>query len=155
MNPTAPPSRPSDVSGRIVGQHRAVRLQLDELSRVAKTVLTGGPAALKRALDLTRTLYDDLLKHIVLEGKILLPALRDADAWGKIRADTLIGRLRTRRQELRALHESCATAESKTLGREIDRFIDDRRADMAHAEREVLDPSVLRDDVLSIDSASG
>src|SRR5438477_369944 len=107
MNP-AHSERPSAVSGRIVGQHHAVQTQLDELSLVAKTLLTEGPAALKYALELTRTLCDDLTKHITLEAKILLPALRNADAWGKIRGDTLSDRLRTRRQELKHLRRSCA-----------------------------------------------
>jgi hypothetical protein len=154
MNPT-PPTRPSDVSGRIVGQHRAVRTQLDELSLVAKTLLTGGPAALKSALELTAKLCNDLTKHIVLEAKILLPVLRDADAWGKIRADKLIGRLRVRRQELKDLRKSCVTAKSESLGAQLDRFIDDRRSDMVHAERDSVNTGVLRDDVLGIDSHGG
>jgi hypothetical protein len=154
MNPEHP-TRPSDVSGRIVAQHRSVRTQLDELSLVAKTLLTGGPAALKYALDLTRALCDDLTKHIALEAKILLPALRSADAWGKIRGDTLIGRLRTRRQELKDLRTSCANAQSETLGDQLDRFIDDRRLDMANTERESLHPGVLRDDVLTVDNGGG
>src|SRR5436853_165758 len=80
----------SDVSRRIVGQHQAVRTQLDQLSIVVKTLLSGGPEALKYALALTRTLCDDLAKHIGLEAKILLPALKQADAWGTQRADKLI-----------------------------------------------------------------
>jgi len=154
VNP-APRTRPSDVSGRIIGQHHAVRTQLDELSRVAKTLLTGGPAALKRALALTATLCDDLTKHIVHEAKFLLPVLRDADAWGKIRADKLIGRLRVRRQELKDLRKSCANAKSESLGDQLDRFIDGRRADMAHAESDSVNAGVLRDDVLGIDSHGG
>jgi hypothetical protein len=129
--------------------------QLDELSRVAKTLATGGPVALKRAVELTRSLNTELMKHILVEGKILLPALRDSDAWGKVRADKLLDRLRIRRRELKDLGKSCTKAESETLGGDIDRFIDDRRADMALAERDVMGPTVLRDDVLGIDSDGG
>ena len=75
--------------------------------------MTGGPAALKSALELTRKLCDDLTTHIVLEAKILLPALRDSDAWGKMRADKLIGRLRARRQELKDLRKSCVDREER------------------------------------------
>lgn len=148
-------TRPSDVSGRICEQQRVLGSSLDELSRVAKTMLTGGPVAFARGIALTRTLYDELARHIALEAEILVPALRDADAWGTIRADKLVQKLRARRQDLRRLRKSCERHESTTLGGEIDRFIDDRRSDMAHAERHVLDAGVLRDDVLGIDVDGG
>ena len=154
MSPSHP-TRPSDVSGRIVGQHHAVRTQLDELSTVAKTLLSGGPEALKYALALTRTLCNDLAKHIALEAEILLPALRQSDAWGAQRADKLIERLRTRRQELERLRNECVNAKGETLGDQLDRFADDRRADMAHVERDSLHSDVLRDDVVGIDSQGG
>jgi hypothetical protein len=143
------------VSRRIVEQHHSVLTQLDELSTVAKTLLSGAPEALKYALALTRTLCEDLAKHIAVEAKILLPALRHADAWGAHRADQLIERLRTRRMELDRLRNSCVNAKGETLGEQLDRFADDRRTDVAHAERDNLNSDVLRDDVVGIDSQGG
>lgn len=155
MNLTTAHQRPSAVSGRVIEQHRGLETKLNELSRVAKTLPNGGPAALSRALTLTQTLSEELTRHIVLETKLLVPALLDADAWGVIRARKLIERLRTRRQEIADLRETCACGQSGTLGQQIDRFIDDRRADMVHAERHVLNADVLRDDILGIDVDGG
>jgi hypothetical protein len=45
--------------------------------------------------------------------------------------------------------------ENEALARDIDRFIDERRADMAQTERDSVNPAVLRDDVIGIDSQSG
>jgi hypothetical protein len=70
-----------------------------------------------------------------------------------VRADRLIGRLRARRCELESLLASCARLRTGALGEVIDRFFDDRRADMAQAERHVL--HVLRDDVVGVDVSSG
>jgi hypothetical protein len=130
-------------------------MQLDELARGANTLRTGGSVALAHVLRLTRTLCDELIKHIVCERKILVPALRDTDSWGEIRARTLVDRLRARRRELKGLRNSCVNAENETLAGDIDRFIDARRSDMAQTERDSLNRDVLRDDVIVIDSHGG
>lgn len=147
--------KPSDVCNRILRQHRAIGPLLDELARGAKTLLTGGPDALKGVLEQTRTLCHALKKHIVSESKFLVPALREADAWGTHRADKLLDQLRTRRRELEELRRSCVHAENENLGTDIDRFIDNRRSAMAQTERESVNPEVLRDDVIGIDSHGG
>ena len=155
MHPTKHSTiKPSEVCDRVTRQHRAVAAQLDEMARGVKALLTGGPDALKRLLELTGTLCDELTKHIVSESKILVPALRDADAWGKQRADKLLDQLRTRRRKLKDLRQS-VNDEKAALAGNLDRFIDDRRADMEQTERESVNPRVLRDDVIGIDSHGG
>jgi hypothetical protein len=124
---------------------------MDELSRLASILPAGGPAALERTLELSRALHDALTDQIALEDRILLPALREADAWGGVRADRLIKRHLVRHQELTALRISCAKAPGDFAGA-IERFIVDRRADMRHAERHVL---ILRDDIVGIDVEGG
>lgn len=54
-------------------------------------------------------------------------------------------------RQRRSLRKSYSKGEQSTLGAEIDRFIDVRRAGMAAADRESLNPDVLRDDVLGVD----
>lgn len=146
---------PTDVCRLITGEHRDMRTKLDELSRLAKTLLTAGPSELARALRFTHAVLADLKSQIALEAKVLLPALRDADAWGTVRADRLIAQLRVRRRELRTLRKSAAKPQHGTLGAELDQFIDARRSSMARAERESVNPGVLRDDVIGIDTFGG
>ena len=146
---------PMEVRGVIADEHRAIRVKLDDVSRLAKTVLTAGPSELKRFLQRTRTLFSDLKAQISNEAKILVPALRSSDAWGHIRADQLIAQLRIRRRQLRGMRKSAAKGEQATLGAEVDRFIDERRIGMTRVERDSLDSNVLRDDLVGIDVSGG
>lgn len=147
--------RPSAVARRMLEQHERLGSKLDELSRAGRELRAGGPLALERVLGLARGLHDELLAHIVLEGRLLVPALRDIDAWGKVRADKLLERLRIRRRELKDLRESCGQLRTGLLGGVIRRFVAGRLADMAHAERHVFHENVLRDDVLGVDVSCG
>jgi hypothetical protein len=135
--------------------HADMRAKLDDFSRVASSMVTAGPAEFARAVRFTRTLLIELKSQIALEAKFLVPALRTVDAWGAIRADKLLAQLRTRRKELKNLRKSYSKGEQSTLGGDIDRFIEGRRAGMAEADRESLNPDVLRDDVLGVDVNGG
>jgi hypothetical protein len=146
---------PTDVAQLIKATQTDARAKLDELSRVAKSIATAGPTEFARVIRLTRTLYAELKAQIAVEMELLVPALRSADAWGKVRADRLIGQLRTRRKELKSLRKSYSKAEQSTLGADIERFVDGRRAGMAAADRDTLSPNVLRDDVLGVDVNGG
>lgn len=146
---------PRDVAKLIKSKHREMRTRFDELSALTKTLVTAEPREFARFLRLAQTLYIELKSQIALEAKVLVPALRVADAWGKVRADQLIAQLRARRKELRNLRKSSARKERASIGPEVDEFIDGRRASMARAERDTLDAGVLRDDVLGVDVNGG
>jgi hypothetical protein len=146
---------PVDVRMLMLGEHRNIRAKLDELSRSAKTLLNAGPRELARVLRLTRNLARDLKTQIALEANVLVPALRNSDAWGKVRADKLIAQLRRRRSELRSLRQTAREQDQTTLGGHIDEYIDERRSGMKRVERESLSPGVLRDDVTGIDVSGG
>jgi hypothetical protein len=147
--------RPSDVFNRVMRQHRAVGTLLDEVARGAKTLLAGRPYALKHLIARTRELCDELTNHIVFETKNLVPALRDADAWGNVRATNLLTQLRARTRKVEDLRKSCVNGTNETLADDIGRFIDDRRADMAQTERDSVNTRVLRDDVICVDTDGG
>lgn len=146
---------PVDVRKLMLGEHHNIRTKLDELSRSAKTLLTAGPNGLARVLRLTRHLARDLKAQIALETAILVPTLRTVDAWGEVRANKLLVQLRKRRRKLRALRRSAAQNDHVTLGGQIDQYIDERRSGMARAERDSLNPNVLRDDLTGIDVSGG
>lgn len=146
---------PTDVRGLILGEHHKIQMKLDELSTSAKTLLSAGPSEFARVLRLTHRLVSDLKSQIALEAKVLLPALRHADAWGNVRADKLIAQLRRRRKALRSLRIKAAKKDQTTLGVDIDGYIDERRRGMKRVERESLSPGVLRDDITGIDVSGG
>ena len=147
--------RPSDVGRRIERDHEASRTRLDELWRVIGTLSTGGVLAFERVLRLSRALHDVLTEQLKLEGRLLVPALREVDAWGKLRAEGLLSRHRKRSTELTALSDSCSRGMTHGFADELRRFIVGRWADMARADRHILSSGLLRDDVLGIDVDGG
>lgn len=146
-------NRPSRVLRLIVDHHKALLERLDELARFAKRLSDGDPDVLAHAVALSSQLCDELLDDIALESYFLVPVLRDIDAWGDSRAETLLHRLNSRRHEIDLLLTACANGDSDTLGSIIERFVEDRRSAMAWAESGLL--NVLRDDIVSIDAEGG
>lgn len=144
---------PREVSELIAGHHQALVATFAELFRVAQTMRKGGPIALRRTATLALELCDELSAHMIVEAERLVPALRDADAWGEARAAFLTGRLTTRRGEVEELRRSCRAPRSETLCGTVLRFIEERRAGMKRAQ--IRDLSVLRDDVVAIDFQDG
>ena len=119
------------------------------------TLSTGGVVALERVLHLSRALHDDLAQQIELEGRLLVPALRESDAWGKTRAEGLLSRHKKRSVELIALRDTCSRGKGQSFADELRRFIVGRWADMARVDRHILSSGILRDDVLGIDVDGG
>lgn len=147
------PMLPSAVSGIITDQHQALEAMFDELSRVSGLLEQGGPVELAQAIELSLGLCELLLLHITVERELLVPALRDADAWGGARAQELTRRLVERRSAIAALRESCRTARLASFGGAIDQFIDGCQASIVLAV--LTDLSALRDDVVAIDCQDG
>ena len=146
-------NRPSRVLRLIVDHHKALLERLDELAHAAKRLSERDPDVLAHVVALSSRLCDELLDDIALESYFLVPVLRDIDAWGDSRAETLLHRLSARRSEIEMLLAACANGDTDTLGSTIERFVEDRRSAMQWAESGLL--SVLRDDIVSIEAEGG
>lgn len=140
---------PSSIQQRILKEHAALRAMTRDLRRVAAGLPGGGESQLERARMLAEKLCDELTQHLDLEELVLVPALHEADAWGAVRANTLIDHHAEQRREfdamrinLRAQHDAAAIALQLTV------FADSLDTDMLHEERELL--GCLRDDVLGV-----
>jgi hypothetical protein len=146
--------RPSGVCRRISREHDALRQKLDELREIASALTAGSEPTVDRALTLARSIWADLHDHLELEDAILLPALRECDAWGAVRAEQLV-RHHTEQRAAFSQHSlaGLSTELPATVARFLHAVIDDLMADMAHEERDVL--GVLRDDVLGVDVEDG
>lgn len=147
--------RPSQVRGRIIRQHAALRVKLDELEAATAELQDGregGLGAAERAVALANELCQALDEHLAVEDALLVPTLRQADAWGPVRADRLSQHHDEQREQLRSLAEQTEAGMSpQALASALAALIEDLRADMAYEEREVLSPSLLRDEVTSIE----
>ena len=86
-----------------------------------------------------------------------MPALREADAWGEVRADRVQAEHKEQTAEVRLLLEEFGDpfASSGELALRLEDFIAAVEVDMAAEEKATLGPDLLRDDVVGIDVEAG
>ena len=140
--------RPSEVRGRILRDHEALRRHLDELATVIHALRDGDESAVGHAVSLCEQILKELSRHLDLEDAVLAPTLRELDAWGPIRAERLLRHHVQQREQLGAIAEkSHAEHTPAALAVVLADLVEDLRADMAYEERDVLSPELLRDDL--------
>src|SRR5262245_43762249 len=144
--------KPSNVRSRIIEQHCVLGQTLDRVQQSAAALLAAGSNSVERAIDLGKELYKELWEKIELEDTLLRPALRDADAWGAIRAEELGRLLAAQRRDLLAMPlQEDPHLDPCVLAARLLSVIEVFRAHMVHEEAFALGPDVLRDDVYGID----
>lgn len=148
---------PSQVRRRILDDHDHLRGALIGLERSAGDLRGGQREALAPTLSALRRLAQRFLDHLALEEEIMVPALRDADAWGPERAKLVLAEHEAQRIELAELLEALSTSNvtAEFVGQRLIAWIEALRIDMEHEETSVLHPDLLRDDVVSIAAESG
>lgn len=145
--------KPSTVRERILRERDDIQCLLDALERNARRQnghADTGADAIRRQCEALR---DRILRYAALERAILVPALREADAWGEVRARRLANHLRERRANLDELVKLDGV-ESRPLAQGVARLVAYVRRAM-HGEEHLLDPDLLRDDVMGIDVHTG
>jgi iron-sulfur cluster repair protein YtfE (RIC family) len=149
--------RPSSVRTCMLEQHRALAEKLDHVQQAAAALAAAGHASVERAIALGHELCREIAEHIEIEDRLLVPALRDVDAWGEIRAQQLSQKHGQTQQELQALQldEHHCPLEPCALAARLIAVIEALRADMMREQQGLLTPEVLRDDVLGIDVEDG
>lgn len=148
---------PAEVREWVLKDHKTLRAQLDALDELARQVRDGdrrliGPLRLEAERFLNR--FDN---HTRWEDAYLRPALVEADAWGLERAKRLDHDHTEQRALLADSLASLRDAERPpvSVARGVLDLISLIRADMEEEERDLLDPRILRDDVVTIDAESG
>lgn len=152
----APPveaMRPSQVRRTILEDHRWLRELLADVDAVARRVEAGDLALCGRLGERFHAMRERFLAHLALEERYLLPALREADAWGEERVRRLDEDHAAQRRRLDALlaRFGDASASRAGLATSVRGFVADLLADMADEERSALDERVLRDDPVVVD----
>ncbi len=137
---------PSQVRARVLEDHRFLRGQLDGIEVIAAS---GSRALLRVALVELRA---SLRSHAALEERILAPALRDADSFGDVRCAQLTEHQRNQASQVESslVHLMDPGARRSWIVDFVRRRMDDIRADMEEEERTLLDPTMLRDDTITI-----
>ena len=147
----------SAIRERILEDHDVIRGHLTAVDGLARRALAGedGLGAELRAAG--ERLRERFLPPLALEDEHLVPALRVADAWGEERARRVETEHREQRAQMEQLLADLRDARRDTLeiARELLDLVAALIADMEHEERAVLDPELLRDDVVGIGVEGG
>jgi hypothetical protein len=148
---------PAETREWVLKDHQALRALLDALEELATQVRDGdrrllGPLRLEAERFLHR--FDD---HTRWEDRHLRPALVEADAWGQERAERLDHDHAEQRELLEESLGRLRDAERPPVlvARGVLDLIALIRTDMAQEESDLLDPRILRDDVVSIEPEGG
>lgn len=135
-------------------QHQQLRGVIAEVRGAALEVLRTDPdecAALRMRISALR---DDLERHLETEEALLGPVLERIDAWGPVRLDLLRAEHAHQRAVLGVLRSDRAAAlPPLVLSRRVLGLLDDIIADMEAEDRDLLDPRVLRDDIIQLDAS--
>ncbi len=148
---------PSEVRERILRDHAVIRQRLTELRGLVARVQDGDRSASRPLVRRGKNFLEFFLSHIELENRLLVPQLRDTDAWGAARADRVIREHQEQMAEARALIDAFKDPLESVfeLAEQLDDFIAALAVDMAAEERSALSPELLRDDVVGIDVEVG
>jgi hemerythrin-like domain-containing protein len=144
---------PSEVRRRVLGDHERLRQDVEQIEGLAKEILEGLRMPISALRAAAKDLVVRLRAHMHWEESYLLPALREADAWGAERAQHLVRDHREQRDLLdfivARLDDSTRPAE--IVAQDVVHLVDLLREDMRVEEQEFLDERVLRDDVVAVD----
>jgi hemerythrin-like domain-containing protein len=144
--------RPSEVRERVLADHEVLRQSLDDLERRAQAAIGGGEdRAPELRADAERFLAT-LQRHMRWEDRFLAPALREADAWGVERAARLDAEHREQRELLHHVLEGLRdlTRPGPVVAANLLDLVRLLREDMDDEEEALVNPRVLRDDVISL-----
>jgi hypothetical protein len=133
----------------ILAQHHRIRALLGRARSVAEAALDGAPPAPDAVASSIGDIRTIMEVHLAFEEKSLIPILRDDLPLGPTRADRLLDE-HSRQRETLATFPNCAILAAKLA------FLTEwLLADMNEEEHSLLNPDVIRDDVVVIDQSSG
>ncbi len=135
-------------------QHQQLRALIAQVRKAAVDLLEGevaGSEELRNQVGALRTQMED---HLATEEALLGPVLERIDAWGPVRLDLMRAEHEHQRAVLAVLRsDRAAGLAPELLARRTLGLLDDILTDMDAEDRDLLDPKVLRDDVIQLDAS--
>lgn len=149
--------RPSEIRERVLQDHRELRAQVARVEGLSRAALAGTAKSMEDLRAEVRGLIRTLDAHMRWEDEELLPALARADEWGPERVRRMQSDHSEQRELLRYATDVLddATRAPELIARttlDLARLLQD---DMEDEEEVMLDPDVLRDDIVGIDVETG
>jgi hypothetical protein len=139
---------PSDTLNTLLNQHASIRDLIRACERLTDALDDGEPveAALDHAVSRLRVALES---HNDFEESILQGLLREADSFGEVRIERMVGE---HLGEHRALRDALGAKDPSP--RHVREALLELRDHLDEEERVFLSPRVLRDDVVSVESSS-
>jgi iron-sulfur cluster repair protein YtfE (RIC family) len=135
-------------------QHQHLRAVIARVREAALEIVGAEESDSTSLRSLISELRDDMERHLATEEALLGPVLERIDAWGPVRLDLLRAEHAHQRAVLSVLRSDRAAAVPPlTLARRLLGLLDDIIADMDAEDRDLLDPRVLRDDLIQLDAS--
>ena len=147
--------KPSEIRSRVLAEHADLRKCLAEIEAITAHVLAGHELGERNLRQVATALCTGLEQHLAMEEVLLLPAIREVDAWGPVRADHMRQEHQAQRAALARLLGMAGQVAIVELARTVQAFAKTLLEDMKLEERELLNPNLLRDDVISIEQFVG
>lgn len=148
--------RPSEIREQILEERRRIRPLLDQAERCAERALVG-QASERELLARTAALEEAYRDLVDDEKALLIPELREADAWGEVRASELISTHRDQRARLATTRDAAeeGVVAPRQLARRVILTVQAIRSELDRQERRYLSPDLLRDDLVVISQTGG
>jgi iron-sulfur cluster repair protein YtfE (RIC family) len=148
---------PSEVRRRVLADHERLRRDVEQIESFAREILEGLRMPISALRAKAKDLVARLRAHMQWEESYLLPALREADAWGAERAEHLVRDHREQRDRLDFVVERLddSTRPAELVAQDVVHLVDLLCEDMLVEEQEFLDERVLRDDIVAIAVETG
>lgn len=159
-DPTHQDMLPSQVRNAILSEHVSIRALLDRSEAHAKRILSGRGYDADDVLTLrgiVHQLSTGVCRHMELENRVLAPALAEIDAFGEVRAQRLLTEHAHQKDMLEHLVERFdnPSVAQPALAAELVEVIAALRLDMHVEEETLLNPRLLRDDLIALDAEAG
>lgn len=153
------PAQPVDAGTArrgILWQHQRIRVLLDKAHSIAELALDGNAPTLDAVASAIGDIRSILETHLAFEEKVLIPLLRDDLPVGPQRADRLVDEHKRQREMLANLHrEASAFPHLPTLAAKLAFLTAWLHDDMQEEERSLLNPEVVREDLVVVDQSDG
>jgi iron-sulfur cluster repair protein YtfE (RIC family) len=146
---------PSEIRNKVLREHAALRVLMTEANDACRKVREDRASLADLVYQVDR-LVRSLAKHLEMEDRVLVPTLREIDAWGAVRAENIAAEHERQRAELIELATLGHDADNaRLLAATLSSFVQALVFDMEGEERDLLHPDLLRDDAVVIDQTDG
>jgi hypothetical protein len=146
----------AEARDRIVADHTMLRTLMGSVMAAARDAVRDEKQR-PRVREAMGRLRSELERHLAYEEEVLVPILRQANAWGSVRAAHMAKDHEGQRAVLVALTEDVGEGVRgvEALADELEWFVQSFERDMCEEEKTLLGEDALGDGSLVVDQADG